>query len=477
MTSIADGARATLLGQWMKFATQAIGLVILARLLTPNEFGLYAMVVAITGMANVVGDFGFSSASIQAKEISNAQRSNLFWINIAIGAFVATILIIASPWIASFYGHPELRWIVITLALAALIQGATTQFLANFARSMRFRLLALLDVLPQISGLTVAIILASVFDVGEWALVAQQLTIPLVILVITLIASDWYPRLPSRVPMREFIIFGVNTFGVQLLTYLTGNLPAILLGRTGTAVETGLYNRADQLYKIPSQQIATPLTRVMLPTLSRRQNDTKAMQDILNTALRILSYSVGGTLAFFAANSSSVIEVVLGDTWANAVPLLSVLAVGGYFQVVGNVYYWAMLARAKTGMQLKFSIVTRILIAAFMFIGLPFGAFGIAVASATGLIINWLVMTLLAVPRAGLSATSFLRAMLLPFAVNLTLGIVTFGTGSLLSTENAWIRIAVGLAIWLVGIALGTFAFRSLRADVVRIFHSLKKSG
>lgn len=411
-----SGARTTLLGQLAKFVIQVLGLVVLARLLTPEDYGLYGMVLVFTGLGFLIGDFGLSSASIQAREINQQQRSNLFWANLALGAVTtAAFLALANP-VAALYDEPQLVEIIMVLASIFTVLAASTQFAANATRELRFGVLAISDVSSQLIGLLLAIVLAA-RGFGVWALVLQQLAIAMTLLVVLACTSRWRPGIPRRAPMKALFSYGANTFGVQVLNFVSAKIDSFLIGKFLGASPLGFYDRAYQLNQIPTQQLATPLTRVALPLLSRHQDSIPEMQERLIVLMRIMAFGLGGVVLFCGANASSLVLLVLGPQWVQVAPLLAILSVGGFFQAVGYIYYWAFLALGKTGLQLKFTLWTRPLMSAIIVGGIVFGVHGVAAGVTVGLVVNWLVLSILALPRAGVQSAVLVGVVARAFAI------------------------------------------------------------
>lgn len=409
-------ARVTLVGQLGKFLLQVVSLYVLARLLTPYEYGLYGIVMVFAGFGFLIGDFGLASASIQAKVLSAQQRTNLFWANLGLGLMTALIFIALAQPIAAMFAEEQLAALLIGTAALFIVQAAATQFAANATRELRFGLLASADVLSQLVGLGAAIGCA-IAGLGAWTLVVQQLIVALVLFCIYIFSSSWYPTLPRRAPMRALLTFGLNTFLVQVLNFFTAKADSFVVGKLFGATELGFYDRAYQVNQIATQQLATPLTRVALPLLSKFQDDLIAMRGRLLALMRLISFGLGGLILFIGVNASHVIDVVLGAQWLSIAPVLTLLAVGGYFQAIGYVYYWGFLSLAKTGLQLRFSLMTRPIMIGLILIGSVFGVEGVAVGVSAGMFVNWVVLTVFAVPRVGLPAAPFAaisaRALLL----------------------------------------------------------------
>ena len=416
-----SGAKLTLMGQWTKLAAQLLSVVILARLLSPEDFGLFAMVVAITGFALVIGDFGFSSAAIQAKRISHQQKSNLFWLNTLVGIIAAVVLLLLAGPIEDFYDASGVREILGVLSLNFIISAMTTQFAANVTRSMKFKVLFIADVGGAVLGLVLAVALG-LMGAGVWALVAQKVTLTVATLVVVAVGGGWRPSMPGRAPMRALISFGWKTFAVQVLTYVSTAIPVVSLGRSSPPAEVGFYERAQQLYQMPTAQLATPLTRVMLPVLSGQQDDKEALTSYLTRAQVIIAYVVGGVMAMTVVFADLVVNVALGDGWEAAAPILAILCLGGFFQSIGYVLQWSFVSTGNVGLQLRVSIMTRLVMVVLVLIASAHGPVSVAMAVAVGLAINWTALFLYALPRTGIALRPLAGAVFRALSVHAVAG-------------------------------------------------------
>ena len=394
------GARSTLTGQWVKFGAQLGATVVLARLLNSTDYGVYALVLTVTALASLFVDLGFSSASVQAEQLTQQQRTNVFWINLGFGVGAAAVIAAASPLVAAFYHQEILNLLLPVTALSLILQAAVSQFAAEASRTFRFTLLAVSDVSGQVLGAVLGIG-AALAGFGVWSLIVQQLAGTLITCAVVIQRVAWRPGLPHRAPMRALLGFGVNTFGIQLLNYFSSNADSVVLGRTAGTEALGIYNRAYQLFRLPVQQLLSPLTRVALPTLSRLQNDPLRFDSAVRR-LQLAALYTSGTVFFLAAALARPgIALFLGNGWADSARIFAILAVGGFFQVMGYVYYWVFLALALTRLQLRYTVITRILMVALILLGSGWGATGVAFGVSLGLATNWLVLTLFAIPKTG----------------------------------------------------------------------------
>ena len=385
----ARGALVTLTAQALKILVQLASVVVLARLLAPHDYGLVAMVLALIGVGEIFRDFGLSSAAIQAQTFSTAQRATLFWINGAIGLALALIVVLVAPLIATFYGEPQLENIARALAPVFVANGFATQYRASLVRDLRFRALAVADISSAALGLGTAIV-AAMLGLGFGALILQQLAQAVCLLVVLAAAARWLPGIPRRgTPVRQFLGFGGNLVGSQLVGYLANNIDTVVIGYRFGAGPLGIYSRAFQLLMTPLNQVRSPLTSVALPVLSRLSEDPARFARYVSLGQRALGYTLVAALALVAAASEPLTAVLLGPQWLSAAPILRLLAIAGIFQTLAFVGYWVYLARGLTRTLLHYSIASAVIRVTCILIGSQWGVLGVAIGYAVAPALSW----------------------------------------------------------------------------------------
>jgi PST family polysaccharide transporter len=387
----ARGTGITLVTQAFRVVLQFGSVVVLARLLTPEDFGLVAMVTAVVGIADLVRDFGLSSAAIQSAEVTDDERTNLFWANLGLGTLCAVVAIAAKPLIVAGYGEPRIGPIVLALSGVFVLSGANTQFRTDLTRRMRFGKIAMADVFAQMAGIAVAVTTA-VAGVGLWAIVLQQITVAAVTLIINVLNAAWYPGLPKRhVSLRRFFRFGTGLLATQAVTYFTKNVDNIAIGAVWGASPLGLYSRAYQLLMTPLNQINAPMTGVALPVLSRIRSDEAKYASYLNKAQLVACYLTTTVFAIAAGVSGPLVLVLFGPEWKQVAPIFTLLAIGGIFRSVQQIAYWIYLSAGETAAQLKLILWTRPVMIGMILAGLPWGPIGVAIGHSVAYFLFWLV--------------------------------------------------------------------------------------
>ncbi len=232
---------------------------------------------------------------------------------------------------------------------------------------LRFVGLAIVDVASQAVGSQRQWSRRSL-DGAHWALVMQQLSLAGSTLLLLVIVARWWPGLPSRVRRSALITFGANTVGVQLINYASANFDTVMLGRVWGASTLGFYDRAYQLFRIPLQQIAAPMTRVALPVLSRLVGTPKYLEFLFRAQL-LVSYAFATVFGLAIAFAQPLITVLLGAQSASHSSDVPDSGHRWILQALGYVYYWVFLSLARTGLQLKFAIFTRLLMLGLIALG------------------------------------------------------------------------------------------------------------
>lgn len=385
----ARGAAVTLGAQLGKIIIQVTSVVVLARLLTPHDYGLIAMVVAVIGIGEVFRDFGLSSAAIQAPTLSVPQRDNLFWINAGIGAVLAAMVYFGSGLLALAYRQPELVPVTQALSVTFLLNGLATQYRASLIRALKFRLLAVADIAAPVFALVTAVA-AGLSGWGYWALVAQQLTSAVILLLVVVVAARWIPGLPRRgVPLGGFLRFGWNLVASQLVGYLSNNLDSVLIGVRFGAGPLGLYDRAFRLLMTPLGQVRAPLTTVALPILSRLADDTRRFGGYICRGQLALGYTVVVGLGLVIGASEPITAIFLGAGWSGVAPILRLFAVAGIFQMLAFVGYWVYVSRGLTGELFRYSLLSALIKVLCVVIGSAWGVIGVAIGYALAPALSW----------------------------------------------------------------------------------------
>lgn len=385
----ARGGVVTMLGQLGKLTTQLAGVVILSRLITPEDFGLIAMVAVFVGIGELLRDFGMPTAALRANSLSQAQASNFFWANTFLGLIASALLIASTPVVVAIYGQPQLSLVMPVLALAPLLNGAQAQLQVRLARQMKFRAIAISEVSANLIALILACGLALI-GAGYWALVAQTLAVAITLLGSRWVLSGWTPSRPMRgVGSRSQLTSGSH-FGIaQALTYTASNADTLVIGAQFGSEWAGYYNRAFQLLTVPVNSLLGPLTQVVVPTINSAVKAGQRETDVLLKVQFALGSAIVWIFLVSAATAPQLIPLVLGPNWQESVLLFQIFAIGGSVQVFSYISYWAFILGDHGKHLIYYNLVTKPLAIALMLIGSLFGPLGVALGYSAGLLVSW----------------------------------------------------------------------------------------
>lgn len=468
------GGAITLIGQGLKFVLQMTSTAILARLLTPADFGLIAMVAAITGFILIFKDLGLSMATVQQSKITKEQISTLFWVNIGFSLIVLIIMGLLSPVIAWFYGESKLIWVTIILSTGIMMGGFSVQHQALLRRQMRYVSLAIIDVVSLLLGLLAAVT-SALLGVGYWALVIQQLTTGLATLIGVWITVRWIPGLPSKeARIQSMLTFGKNLTIYSILNFFSSNLDNILIGRYWGAASLGFYSRAYSLILAPIHQIISPLTAVANPTLSRLQNDPERFRNYYLKAIKFIAYATIPIIAFMSVLSKEIIAILMGSQWGETAKLFQVLAISALWFPLGVSVGWIYVSLGKTSRMAKWGLISSPLIVLSLIIGLHWGAQGVAIAYSG-------ITSLLIYPQFAFALKGTLISIkdvfssIYPSLIIAVVGaLAAFYTLNIISSLNSFIRIILCFIVLLLICLIYYLFSKRLKMDVKDIFELVK---
>jgi O-antigen/teichoic acid export membrane protein len=429
-----SGGVVTTAAQAAKFLLNLVAVAVLARLLAPQEFGLVAMVSAITGFLVMLKDAGLSTATVQRASVTHRQISNLFWINVGLGGAAGLASLALAPAVAWFYGDARLVGIMAALSLTFLLTGLTVQHNALLVRQMRFALLAMIELGSMLAGIAVATGLA-LAGWGYWALVGMQLVAAGAGLVLTWLACRWRPSLPSRNSgVRPLLTFGVHMTLASVVSRLAWDADKILIGRFHGADALGLYSRAHVLLVRPLEQLLSPVSAVLVPALSRLQSDPeryrRAFLRVYDT-LAVLTFSL---TALLLALSRPLILTLLGPAWDGAVPLFAGFTVAALYMPLAWAASWLLTTQGRgRDYLLVYTLLSPFTLAAYV-VGLPFGPLGVVLAFSACALLICLPVTFHVAGRSGpVRSADLWRG----FLSNLPCWVAVYGATSLASAAVA----------------------------------------
>jgi O-antigen/teichoic acid export membrane protein len=352
--------------------------MVLARMLAPADFGLVALLLMFTGIANAIADGGFSAALVQRRDTDHVDESTVFWVNAALGAILAVALCLAAPAIATFYRAAILEPLCNVMAIGIVCTSLTSIHTALLSKRLDFRTLASANLTgAMVAG--AAAILAAYAGYGVWALVVQSVATSAVTALVLWMRNPWRPAATvSRASLRRLFAFGGYHLCSNLLEAAYSRLYTVFIGRMGDARELGFYANADTVKQVPGGFIGTVLARVMLPMFSATASDPALLRRGVQLAIRGSMLVNVPLMLGIAAMAEPLLDLLFGPQWLPAAPILRVLCLAGLLYPVQVVNLQVLMSQGHSRLMFRLEVAKKLVGTALIIVGAGFGVMGIA---------------------------------------------------------------------------------------------------
>jgi PST family polysaccharide transporter len=382
------GSAATLGIQVSTVLGALVATAVLARLLTPGDFGLVAMALVVLGLFQIAGELGLPAATVQTPEIDRAKLTSLFWLQVSLGVALALALAGSAPLVARLYGEPRLVAVVGALSAVLWLRALGYPQIALLRRRMRFAAYAVSELSGVLAGFAAGCALA-IGGAGYWALVGQQLAGAAVATGAAWGFSSWRPeRLLRWAGVRDLVGFGARLTASTLFAYGARSLDRLLIGSLFGDVALGLYATPQRLQERASDLAAVSIARVAPGVLSRLQAEPDRYRRAYRQAL-LYGLSVSAPVpAFLCVDAGPLVATLLGPQWLDAIPIFRLLAVAGLAATLQPATRWVYLSRGRMDRLLRWTAIESAALAAAVVLGVRWGALGVAAALA---LIGWLL--------------------------------------------------------------------------------------
>ena len=420
------------------------GLAVLARIVAQEDFGLLAKVMCVTGVFALIGDMGLSLATIQRKELSHEKLSALFWVNVVLAGAVALITALVAPLIARFYGDDRVILIALGLGLNAAVVGLGAQHLALLKRKLRFFPIAIIQISAILIGYVVAISSAVFLGFGYWALLLQLISVSILKTLGFWAMAGWVPSRPRRdTDIRSELKMGGNFTAFTFVNYFVRNGDNILIAKFFGDFAVGLYSKAYGLLLTPSRQLSTPIAQVAVPALSRLQGKPDEFREFFRKGVAIAMVLQVPVSAFAAVAGADIIMVFLGPGWEGSIPIFYGLIPSLLVSTTAPATQWVVIATGDTGRLLKVGLFSSAFVLCSFFVGIPYGAVGVAWAYSIASCIARVPAILFCLKPSPVSASDFFPFMIVPFACAGAAGGACLLAALPFSDGSAWITLVV----------------------------------
>ena len=473
---IARGAIVTVSAKALMITFQLVNMAVLARLLTPADFGLVAMSASVIAFVTLFRDLGLSTATIQRQKIDQNTASGIFVINFVTALLLMFVACVSAPFIAAAFDDPRLATTIIVSSGTIPIAALGAQHAAQFERELQFFTTQWIAVIGTAAG-SVGGILLAFYGAGYWALLIGAW---IVVLSQTILLWLWSPWRPTRVRnwrgTRSALGFGLSITASSLIIYFSRQFDKLLVGWRWGGEELGYYSRAYAILMIPQTLVSGPISSAVLPGLSRLQSQSSDWRKLLLDAVRITTSFTLLVGALLTANASDIVAIVLGPGWGQSADLVTIFGISMIARAVMNQNPWIYISLGHANRMLRWQLATLPIYLGGIIIGLSYGSEGVAIGFS-------LVQATLCVPSvffaaAGtpISGTEILRNVAPMAAVTLTtilmspLFWIPIGPEPI-GAVSALLNLATTSSIFAVGTALVLHfdpAYRAQRDRILR---------
>lgn len=373
-------AAAALSAAALSLALRVVGTVVLARLLTPADFGVVTMVTTVSLLLASFGLNGFTEAVIQFEEMDRHMASNLFWLNLGAGLVLAIALAAMGSPLAQFYRNQHAANVAIGLSVGILIAAGSVMHLALLKRAMRFTASSANDVVA-LAVYTAVTILLALRGWGYWALVAGIVVNQLSIAIGAWWLCRWIPSLPRRTgKMGPILRFAAKVYGQFVLRYSTQNVDNLLVGWRFNAVALGFYKKAFDLFALSASQLTAPLDNVALGALSRLNHDPARFRRYFANALGIIAFVGMAVSADLSLVGRNVVRLVLGPQWSESGRIFQLFGPGIGVMLLCSTVGWIHLSLGNPGRWIRWTVVEFAVTSSLFLLALRWGPTGVAAA-------------------------------------------------------------------------------------------------
>jgi O-antigen/teichoic acid export membrane protein len=378
-------AGVTMLSQGLGMAFQIFSVVILARLLTPADFGLVTMVTTFSLLLSNFGVNGFTESVLQRAEIDHRLASNLFWINLGAGILLTLAFAAAGSLMARFYGNPRVAHVAVGISLTILITSTSVLHLSLLMRAMRFTQVSANDFISRIASISISILLAWA-GWGYWALVAGAVTQPVSQAIGAWTMCRWVPGLPRRADGTGSMVgFAAHVYGRFTLNYFSRNMDNLLVGWRFNAQSLGFYKKAYDLFALSA--LTQNLTSVTVSALSKLRGDSQQYKRFLLSALSVTAFlgmALGGDLTLIGKD---LIHFLLGPRWDPAGRIFTFFGPGIGMLFLCGTQSWIHLSIGKANRWFRWSWIEFAVTGLLFVVGLHWGPAGVAMSWSVSLCI------------------------------------------------------------------------------------------
>jgi O-antigen/teichoic acid export membrane protein len=455
---------------------QFLVVIVLARILTPGEFGTVALLGLFTAVSGALVDSGFSAALIQRQDTDHTDESTVFWCNLGIGALAASVFLLIAPGVAGFYGLPVLDPLMRLMALNVFVGALGAIHVTLLRKRLQFRRQMLIGAAAALVSGSVAIIMA-LHGYGAWALAIQIVAMTSITTVLLWATGGWWPALTfSGASARKLFAFGSYYMAANLLDVAYSRLYTLVIGKLFGPRDLGYYGNADSTVQLPSGFLSGVFGRVVFPMFAATTSDPATLRRGKQFGVRAIMLINVPMMFGLAALAQPFVGTVFGERWLPAAPILQVLCMAALLTPLHMINIHALLAHGQSHLLFRIEIAKKSLGIALMVAGSQFGLLGIAWSQVVYSIVSFLLIARFTARFVDYSAGHQLRDALPALGIGLAMA-----TG-LVVADMHWdaaapLKLVVLTAFGGSAFVLGAWLLRiAALQDVLTLFHKIERA-
>ena len=428
---------------------QFLVMLVMARLLSPKDYGIIGMLVVFVGIAQAFVDGGFSQALIRKIDRTEVDNSTVFYFNIVVSIVIYCLFYLCAPWVADFYNMPMLTPFMRVICLSIIINAFGVVQRALFNANLDFKAQAKASISAVVLSGIIGIYLAY-SGYGPWSLVFQQLSNLAVNNLCLWFYSSWRPIWAySWKSFQELFSFGSKLLATSLLNALYNNIHTVVIGKLYAAKSLGLYSRAAHFADLPSQQFTSVFMRVTFPVLCKVQNDKEKLVSVYRRMLRVSAYVIFPLLVGMAAVAHPMVEILIGKQWTDCAYLLQILCFARMWYPIHAINLDILQVSGRSDLFLKIEIYKKIISLSILALSAPFGIVAMCYSNIASSLICLYINSYYSNKILGLSLISQFKDFVPTLLLCLFMFVLILFVLSLIS--NIIIQLIVGISL---GIAL-----------------------
>lgn len=440
-----SAVRWTTFSMLSKAVLMLLQMAVLARLLTPGDFGLMALVAAVIAFAQIFSDMGISNAIIHHQKISQESLSSLYWVNVVASVVLMLLLMLLSPFVAAWYHEPRMLNILMWVSTSFLISALGQQLRVMAEKNLRFQQLAIIELAASLIGFVVSVSVA-ISGGGVYALVAGMLTSAIMATVLYwwVLAEGWRPMWRLRISeISEFMGFGAYMVGFSLTNTVNLQADVLIGGRVLGANSLGAYSLPKDLSLRLAMIINPIVTRVGLPVMAKAQGDKAQLKGIYLKTL-LMTASVNFPLyLMIAVFAPEIVAIMFGAQWQDSVPLLRILAIWGLVRSTGNPAGSLVFAMGRAKLAFWWSLGLMVFLAPTYWVGAQYGIQGLALAMLISMLAiplpQWFIVIR---PLCDAGFVEYFKQLAIPLAMSVLAAVVGYVVA--LPFEASLLRLTAG---------------------------------